>query len=61
MCRLFLASLMLCNSENVSFVDEGTAPGSIATPASLKLELLSSDMQSPLDGYLVPSVAISEK
>jgi len=55
-----LATLMLCNSENVTFVDEGVLSGSIATPESLKLLLLSSDIQSPLDGYLAPSVAMSE-
>jgi hypothetical protein len=58
-CRLFLATLMLCNSENVTLIDQGAVPGSIAKPDSLKVMLLKTDLHSPMDGYLAPSVAMS--
>jgi len=56
-CRLFLATLMLCNSENVTFVDDKIVPGTVATPESLKLALLSPDLDSPLAGFLAPSIS----
>lgn len=48
-CRLFLAALSLSNSQNVKFTSESTLN-------SLQLELLSSDMERPMDTYFAPSV-----
>jgi hypothetical protein len=49
-CRLLLASLSLANSGNVQLVD-------IARDgASLQLELLSSEIERPMETYLAPSM-----
>jgi condensin-2 complex subunit H2 len=51
-CRLFLASLSLSNSGNVAFSAE---EGCVATPDSLRLELLDEDIDRPMEKYLAPS------
>jgi condensin-2 complex subunit H2 len=48
-CRLFLAALSLSNSQNVKFTSDSTLN-------SLQLELLSSDMERPMETYFAPSV-----
>jgi condensin-2 complex subunit H2 len=53
-CRLFLASLSLVNSENVRFhVEEGQ----VMKPESLVIELLSKNIDRPMETYLAPSAA----
>jgi condensin-2 complex subunit H2 len=54
-CRTFLASLMLCNSENVIF--NGSKTSSVSSPDDLHLKVLKKDTNSPMETYLAPSVA----
>jgi len=58
-CRLFLSSLMLCNSGNVilSHEHEGAA---VASPESLRIELLEGQVERPMETYLAPSVVDQE-
>ena len=59
-CRRFLATLSLSNSGNLRFLDpqrdnnSGIVGGS--TCASLKLELLSTDIDQPMENYVAPSL-----
>jgi hypothetical protein len=46
-CRRFLATLSLNNSGNIQFTESSLE--------SLKLELLSSDINQPMETYLAPS------
>ena len=48
-CRMFLAALSLSNSENIKFTSDSTLN-------SLHLELLSNDMERPMENYFAPSV-----
>jgi condensin-2 complex subunit H2 len=52
-CRMFLASLSLCNSGNIIFAD----PESRESPSSsLPMKLLKSNIARPMNTYLAPSV-----
>ena len=53
-CRLFLASLSLCNSGNVTLSDE---TGKVMTPDSLKIRILNSNVDRPMETYIAPSAA----
>lgn len=53
--RTFLATLMLCNSENVVFCGDEDENG-VSSPDSLRLKLLKLDLNSPMENYLAPSV-----
>lgn len=54
-CRLFLSSLMLCNSGNVVLSHEHEG-ASVASPESLRIELLQGQVERPMETYLAPSV-----
>mmetsp|Transcript_13340 Transcript_13340/g.19884 ORF Transcript_13340/g.19884 Transcript_13340/m.19884 type:complete len:876 (-) Transcript_13340:117-2744(-) len=54
-CRTFLATLMLCNSENVAF-SEGEEH-TISSPDDLCIKLLSKDLDSPMESFLAPSAS----
>ena len=55
-CRLFLSSLMLCNSGNVILSHEHNG-ATVATPDQLKIELLQGQVDRPMEMFLAPSVA----
>lgn len=55
-CRLFLASLSLCNSGNVTFSAE---TGKVMTPDSLKIQILNSKVNRPMETYIAPSAGIN--
>jgi len=59
-CRLFLSSLMLCNSGNVILTHEHNG-ASVATPDLLKIELLQGQVDRPMETYLAPSVATGQE
>ena len=50
-CRMFLASLSLCNSGNVGL------GGTNVKGTSLQIDLLSGDIERPMETYLAPSAA----
>ena len=50
-CRMFMATLMLCNAGNVSVHKSSEGAHSVS------IELLSTNMEQPLDTYLAPSVS----
>jgi len=52
--RTFLTTLMLCNTENIAFCNEGN--GEVSKAESLEVKLLKSDIDSPMDNFLAPSV-----
>lgn len=52
--RTFLASLMLCNSENIKFCNDGDS--GVSDPESLEMKLLKLEIDSPMDDILVPSL-----
>lgn len=58
-CRLFLSSLMLCNSGNVILSHEHEG-ASVASPESLRIELLREQVERPMETYLAPSVIEQE-
>lgn len=58
-CRLFLSSLMLCNSGNVILSHEHDG-ATVASPESLRIELLQGQVDRPMETYLAPSVAEQE-
>jgi len=49
-CRLFLATLSLNNAGNVRFLDQEAGDNN-----NLQLELLSTDIERPMETYLAPS------
>jgi hypothetical protein len=56
--RTFLTALMLCNDEKISFgkndaCNEGRR---VHSPHTLTIKLLNSDLDSPMDTYLAPSI-----
>ena len=55
--RTFLASLMLCNSENVTFENSESGDDGVSQPDSLQLKLLTLDINSPMENYLAPSLS----
>lgn len=59
-CRLFLSSLMLCNSGNVILSHEHNG-ATVATPDELKIELLQDQVDRPMETYLAPSVAAGQE
>ena len=59
-CRLFLSSLMLCNSGNVILSHEHNG-ATVATPDQLKIELLQGQVDRPMETYLAPSVAAGQE
>ena len=59
-CRLFLSSLMLCNSGNVILSHEHDG-ATVATPDQLKIELLQGQVDRPMETYLAPSVAAGQE
>jgi len=57
-CRLFLSSLMLCNSGNILLGQTDREPddeAAVATPDTLRVKLLDGDMNRPMQSYLAPS------
>ena len=58
-CRRFLATLSLNNSSNVRFLDQQKdTSGAVVCSSSdsLKVELLSSDIERPMENYIAPSL-----
>ncbi len=58
--RTFLASLSLCNSENIIFCDKGEAE-EVALPESLELKLMKLEINSPMEHYLAPSMVVEKE
>jgi hypothetical protein len=52
--RTFLTSLMLCNTENITFCNVGE--GEVSSPENLQLKLFNVQIDSPMDNYLAPSL-----
>jgi len=52
--RTFLASLMLCNTENITFC--GNQTDGVSKPERLQVKLLKADYDSPMENYLAPSL-----
>mmetsp|Transcript_35085 Transcript_35085/g.52365 ORF Transcript_35085/g.52365 Transcript_35085/m.52365 type:complete len:832 (-) Transcript_35085:253-2748(-) len=61
-CRLFMASLMLSNSGNVLLSRDGTESEEAATSNEncLRIELLKSNFELPMETYLVPSTIVDD-
>jgi hypothetical protein len=59
-CRLFLSSLMLCNSGNI-VLSHDEACATVQTPDTLRIELLESQIDSPMETYMAPSVSADDK
>ena len=56
--RTFLTALMLCNDGKISFCQNNDCNEGckVHGPESLKINLLDSNLDCPLDNYLAPSV-----
>ena len=56
--RTFLTTFMLCNDGKISFCqNNGCSEGcKVHDPKSLKINFLDSNLASPVDNYLAPSV-----
>lgn len=52
-CRLFLATLSLNNAGNVRFLEQEAGDNN-----NLMMELLSTDIERPMETYLAPSVDV---
>lgn len=60
-CRTFLASLMLCNSENISLTTRATwtqknVDRHVSSPDDLFLKVLNTEFQTPIGNYLTPNL-----
>mmetsp|Transcript_4909 Transcript_4909/g.9369 ORF Transcript_4909/g.9369 Transcript_4909/m.9369 type:complete len:138 (+) Transcript_4909:2347-2760(+) len=65
-CRTFLASLMLCNSENISLTCHATREHveghHVSSPDDLFIKILNKDFQTPLStSYLATSIDTLEQ
>lgn len=58
-CRLFLASLSLSNSGNVQLT--GAEGGRVSNPDSLRIELLDTNIDRPMETYLAPSAIAGQE
>ena len=56
--RTFLASLSLCNSENIQFCNnvETEEVAEVALPEDLEIKLMKLEIDSPMEHYLAPSM-----
>jgi len=55
-CRLFLSTLMLCNSGNVTMHKNNPNGKGIESIESLDIELLDATFQAPMESFVAPSV-----
>lgn len=52
---MFLASLTLCNSENIKF--QSKVESDVSLPENLELKLMKLEIDSPMENYLAPSIS----